>query len=287
MQKYIAENINSHYYSRLAGFAAGMEHHYKKSSIHQFRVDIKKLRAFYRLLSLQTGEAQALKLPRKLKKMYRDLGKIRDLQQHKESIASWSRKIGIDAPGHLLAQLKHQLKKQSAKKRVVLPEKYFLRQAEKTNQQLPEQFSMETLQSFFRQKKEAIRVIIERGRFEDDELHTIRKSIKDMLYVSAIYTDDLKSALPLLFLQAGETEKMDILAQDIGKYNDAGNSLAWLQRSTTGYTGRDKKKILLYYKTRVQEKKALRKKIIPALHFFVLPPAPENHAQPATANAPQ
>jgi len=269
MQKYIAENINSHYYARLAGITAGMEHHYKKSSIHQFRVDIKKLRAFYRLLSLQTGEAQPLKLPRKLKKMYRDLGKIRDLQQHKESITTWSRKNDMSAPCHLLAQLKHQLKKQSAKKGIVLPEKYFLHQAEKTNRQLPEQFSVETLQSFFRQKKEAIRGIMERGRFEDDELHTIRKSIKDMLYVSAIYTDDLKSALPLLFLQADETKKMDRLAQDIGNYNDVRNSLAWLQRSTTGYTGRDKKKILLYYKSQVQEKKALRKKIIPALHSLV------------------
>ena len=285
MQKYIAENINSYYYTRLAGFAGGMQQRYKKSTIHHFRVDIKQLRAFYRLLSLQTAEGAALMLPPKLKKMYSALGKIRDLQQHQENLKAWSRKTGEGAPGHLLEQLKHRLKKQQAKKTLVLPEKYFLRQAEKTNQLLPQQFSIETLQSFFRQKKEAIRLIIERGRFDDDELHAIRKSIKDIMYVSVIYTDNLKSALSLLFLQPGETEKMEHLAEDLGRHNDTRNRLAWLQHSTTGYTGRDKKKILLYYNTQVQEKKALRNKIIPALHTLLLPSSPENHPQPAPASA--
>jgi CHAD domain-containing protein len=274
MEKYIAENINRHYDARLAGFAAGMQHHYKKSRIHDFRVDIKKLRAFYRLQSLQTGGEHTLTLPRKLKKMYRGLGKIRDLQQHKESLETWARKTGSAAPGHLLAGLKHQLKKHKARKGLVLPGKYFAQQAEKINRQLPERFRMETLQSFFRQKKEAIRLLIEKDRLADDELHAIRKHLKDMLYVYAIYTEDLKSALPLLFLQPGETEKMDSLAQDIGRYNDARNGLAWLQRSTTGYKGRDKKELMLYYNAQVQEKKALKHKIIPLLQSMFLPAKP-------------
>ena len=286
MQKYIAENINRFYYSRLADFAGGMEHHYKKGIIHDFRVDIKKLRAFYRLLSLQTGETDVIKLPRKLKKMYSRLGKIRDLQQHKENVDTFFRNKGIDPPTHLLAQLKHQLKKRKTKKEIILPGKYFLRQEEKTSTQFPEQFGVETLQSFFRQKKEAIRLIIERGRFDDDELHAIRKSIKDMLYVSVIYTENLKSALALLFWQNNEAGKMESLADDLGKHNDARNNLAWLQRTTTGYTGKDKKKILMYYNAQVQEKKALRNKLIPALHDLALFPAPVNQPAPAPVNAP-
>ena len=143
--------------------------------------------------------------------------------------------------------------------------KSFVQQAEKTNSILPEQFTAETLRYFFLQKMEAIRLVTEKGRFEDDELHTIRKSIKDILYVSDVYTEDIKSTLPLLFWAEGERERLKTLAQDLGKYNDTRNNLAWLQHTTTGYTGEDKKDILMYYRAQVQEKKALRHKIIPAL----------------------
>lgn len=268
MEGYIAENINSFYYARLAGFAARLEAHYKKDIIHLFRLDIKKLRAFYRLLSMETAGGKNLQLPRSLKKMYSGVGEIRDLQQQKANIEAFARKKGV-ALAYLLTQLKHELKKQSAKKSFLLPKKFFVHQAEKANRILPKQFTAETLRYFFLQKMEAIRLVIEKGRFEDDELHAIRKNIKDILYVSDIYTEDIKSTLPLLFLAAGELERLKALAQDLGNYNDTRNNLAWLRHTTTGYTGDDKKDILMYYRAQVHEKRTLRKKIIPALQSLV------------------
>jgi hypothetical protein len=268
MEGYIAENINSFYYNRLAGFSGQLETHYKKNTIHLFRLDIKKLRAFYRLLSMETTDGKDLKLPRPLKKMYSGVGKIRDLQQQKTNVEAFARTKGI-ALSYLLTQLKHELKKQSAKKSFLLPKKFFAQQAEKTNSILPEQFTAETLRYFFLQKMEAIRLVTEKGRFEDDELHAIRKNITDILYVSDVYTADIKSTLPLLFWAAGEQKRMEALAKDLGKYNDIHNNLAWLQHTTTGYTGEDKKDILMYYRAQVHEKKALRHKIIPALQSLV------------------
>jgi len=280
MERYIAENINNFYYAELAGFSGRLGSQYKKTIIHRFRLDIKKLRAFYRLLSMESTEETDLKLPRPLKKMYSSLGRIRDLQQQRANVEAFARKNGI-ALSYLLTQLKHQLKKQSARKAFILPKKYVVQQAEKTNSALPEQFTAETLRYFFLLKMDAIRLITEKGRFEDDELHAIRKDIKDIMYVSDVYTEDIKSVLPLLFWAEGEQKRMEALAQDLGKYNDARNNLAWLQHTTTGYTGEDKKDILLYYQAQVQEKKALRNKIIPALQSLAL------HQQAAPANAPQ
>jgi len=270
MQACIAENINRFYYAQLAGYAGRLAAHYKKNAIHDFRVDIKKLKAFYRLLSLENTPEKALTLPRKLKKMYSALGAIRDLQQQKAHIDSFARHQGL-APAYLLTRLRHQLKKQRSRKTFLLPHKYFIRQAEKTGRRLPPYISPETLRGFLAQKRDNIRSIVEKGRFEDDALHTIRKNIKDMMYVSAIYTQHLQSALPLLFWPENEQKKMEALAGDLGDYNDAANRLLWLRQTTAGYKGRDRKEIVSCYQAQVQEKKALRNKIIPALQSLVRP----------------
>jgi len=271
MQQYVAENINSYYYSKLAEAAGRLKDRYKKRLIHDFRVDIKKLRAFYLLLSLENENTggKPFTLPRKLKKMYDGLGRLRDLQQQKASVESFAQKKGSE-PTWLLHQLKHQLKKQSSRTSFLLPQKYFPAHAQKTNDRLPYHLSAETLHRFLVQKMDGIRAIVGKGIFDDDELHAIRKNIKDMLYVSDIYTEHIKSALPLLFWQAGEQKKMEALAKDLGEHNDRRNSLAWLQRTTAGYQGGDKKKVLAYYQSEMREKKALRDKIVPELKSMAL-----------------
>ena len=267
MLQYVANNINRSYYTRLAGFAAQLEKQYKKGVIHDFRLDIKKLRAFYRLISLESVDAKPLKLPHKLKVMYRGLGKVRDLQQQQKSVEAFAQKKGI-RPQYLIDQLMHQLKKRKSKKSFLLPQKYFPKHAKEIGEELPPQLSADTLRTFFMQKKQATQDIINRKLFTDDELHSIRKNIKDMMYVSDIYTNDIDSALPRLLWAPEEQKRMEALAKDLGDHNDVRNSLAWLQRSTTGYKGKDKESIDAYYRAQVQEKKRLRNKITLDLHTF-------------------
>ncbi|HSC38476.1 MAG TPA: CHAD domain-containing protein [Chitinophagaceae bacterium] len=264
----MAENIIRFYYSKLAGASQQMAHAPGKKIIHSLRVDVKKLRAFCRLLSLEKEEAHTLKLPRRLKKMYARAGIARDLQLQIKNVEDYSRRQNIH-PGSLLAALRYQLKKQRQKKRPVLGRKYFDRKAEKTTEQLPIQLRAATVQLFFRQKKEAIGHIIEKGSFEPDELHTIRKNIKDILYTTRIYTEDAGNALPPGSWKAGELESLEALADELGKYNDIGSSLAYLQHISTGYKGKDKKAVLSYYQSRIQEQKTLRPKIIASLRALL------------------
>ena len=51
---------------------------FDEKTIHLFRVDVKKLRAFLRMIRHGTEEHEHLKFPRKFKKMYSLTGKIRD-----------------------------------------------------------------------------------------------------------------------------------------------------------------------------------------------------------------
>src|SRR5882757_10385737 len=134
MEQYMAENIIHFYYSKLAGAEQQMAHTPGKKIIHSLRVDVKKLRAFCRLLSLEKEEEHALKLPRRLKKMYARAGIVRNLQLQIKNVEDYSRQQNIH-PGSLLATLKHRLKKNRQKKGPVLTRKYFERKAEKTTGQ--------------------------------------------------------------------------------------------------------------------------------------------------------
>ena len=278
MEQYMAENIIHFYYSKLAGASQQMAHAPGKKIIHSLRVDVKKLRAFCRLLSLEKQEAHALKLPRRLKKMYARAGIARDLQLQIKNVEDYSRQQNIH-PGSLLAALRYQLKKNREKKEPLLTKKYFERQAQKTAGQLPIQLRPATLQRFFRQKKEAIGHIVERGSFAPDELHTIRKNIKDILYTTRIYTEDAGNALPPESWKEGELESLEALANELGKYNDIGSSLSYLQHISTGYRGKDKKAVLSYYQSRIQEQKTLRPRIIAALLLTCRPYGASNSIQ--------
>ena len=77
-----AEHIIRVFFKRLRRYAGEIKKEGSAKAIHLFRVEIKKLRAFLRLLSLGLKKEDALKLPPKIKKMYRYAGKVRDRQLH-------------------------------------------------------------------------------------------------------------------------------------------------------------------------------------------------------------
>jgi CHAD domain-containing protein len=63
--------------------------HFDQDSIHKFRVQIKKLRAFLRLLSYEMEEPKDLKLPKSLKKnihCYRSSKELTIASYHKQII---------------------------------------------------------------------------------------------------------------------------------------------------------------------------------------------------------
>ena len=54
--------------------------------VHDFRVEVKKLRAFLRLINSELAKAEALKIEKDLKQFYRHLGAVRSIQMHLQYI---------------------------------------------------------------------------------------------------------------------------------------------------------------------------------------------------------
>ncbi len=276
MQKYIIDHITRVYYIKLAALAFQLRDDYNKKTTHHFRTDTKKLRAFYRLISLEAGQARKLKLPGKLHKMYHHAGAVRDLQVQIKNVEDYFQKTGIKL--HTLqAMLELRLKRLSEKKGQILPGEYFADQEKRAQLKSPPQLHAETLQQFFRQKKEAISSIITKARFNATDLHNIRKNIKDILYVTGIYTEDIGSSLPMLFRKNNEMKEMEDLADELGRYNDTGSTLSFLKRNRRAFKGREKQSTLFYSNKLEQEQKDRRNTLVARFKSMTATSSPGPH----------
>src|SRR5258708_1356666 len=112
--------------------------HFEGPDIHAFRIEIKKLRAFLRLLAIGKNRFGRLRLPKHLHRLYLLGGKIRDLQLQQEHISeafkgkeeslphSYLHLLRMEESTHILmaatlARNKLSIKKEEKKVRRALP----------------------------------------------------------------------------------------------------------------------------------------------------------------------
>src|ERR1051326_2620249 len=77
-------------------------HHFNAEDIHDFRVNIKKFRAFLRMASMENDDSGKYKLPKRLKKFYEIAGNIRSLQLQEQHIKKVIKETYIKQPGNYL-----------------------------------------------------------------------------------------------------------------------------------------------------------------------------------------
>jgi CHAD domain-containing protein len=81
----IAEVINSHF-DAIRKHTHKIPVHLSREIVHDIRVEIKKLRAFLKLLRAEPGSSDLLKIRRRLKAFYGYLGIIRDIELQEQLI---------------------------------------------------------------------------------------------------------------------------------------------------------------------------------------------------------
>jgi CHAD domain-containing protein len=166
--------------------------------IHAFRVEVKRLRAFLHLVSKEVN----IKLPRRLHQFYRMVGEIRNLQLQEQRIR--------DAIPH-----------QSG-----LPKTYLTL------------LTIETAAAIRRARKFAanrLSLPVEERQvlgafthpFDDDSLHSLRKSLKDLLYNHSYVEKESAHIRPLIL--PGGKESVSALTDLLGQFQDFRSGLALLQ----------------------------------------------------------
>ncbi len=155
---------------------------FEMESIHEFRTGVKKLRAFMRLLSAETGKESKLKIPKKMKAFYGYAGTVRNLQLQLKNIEASNGNIQQAATEAYVDYLKKMTEKWKENIIELMEQrKNFRVDQKKIVKQLPVKLTRAGIKRFVHLKLNELPEFIN-ALPGDDALHSIRKLLKDLLY---------------------------------------------------------------------------------------------------------
>ncbi|MBS1933256.1 MAG: CHAD domain-containing protein [Bacteroidetes bacterium] len=259
MKKKEVENIIKTIFDSLKKLLRQVDRGYKKKDIHNFRIEIKKLKALLAFANSGEEKQAWIKIPGQLQSIYSTSGKIRELQILEEKL----KKAGTgnnDAFKRSMHQLKIN-KKAYKKKLHTRIKKFNPRDGEK---KLISEFhaSNSSLNTgrFFNEKNKLIYSILTARHASEQDLHSARKNIKDLMYVMEFLNqyNELPSGTKIL-LQT-PADELENIAGQLGILNDLRISISELKTTHLNNISRkDAKKLQSLKKKWKVEKKVILK----------------------------
>jgi CHAD domain-containing protein len=214
------KKIRKHYYKLLGDFDA--------EEVHDFRLEIKKLRAFIRLVNKALPEDEPLKLEKNLKTFYSTTGNLRNLELHQQRINLFCEDLLLEKPELYFQVLKKegdQLKENARQLAGVISLSAFEKKIRNT---LPDKLKPSAIDDFVLEKKSTLRAFISLQEHQEEILHEIRKILKDLLY-DWVYLDlDVATTLPA---SLAHPDMLRDLTVKLGDYHDLSVSLLFIEPS--------------------------------------------------------
>jgi CHAD domain-containing protein len=194
---------------------------FNQEDIHDFRVEVKKLRSFLKVLRLCDNNYK-LRLPKRFKRLYQIAGAVRDAQLEYDKLSEKENELPryISKLKHLIIIQEQEWKKHYTPKTIHKLEKRLLDIEYPT-------LDLDTIISFYKKKIDQITTLSHNEDPSFIQVHNLRKQIKDLLYVAKLTKKELKGAgeysisLPM--------KELDNLAKIIGDFNDKRNTLEHLK----------------------------------------------------------
>lgn len=247
MKRKELEHIVQKYAKHVQQYSQQLPGTFAVEDIHELRVEYKKLRAFIRLVQLDEAAGKHLAMPEKVKALYRAAGSVRDLQLFQGA----SQKIITEKEGGLPHFNKSLDKKLFAAKENAVEEveRFEGRRAfTPITDALPDYLHDNTIRQFILRKVAAIR-IIQLALERDEELHSVRKHLKDIFYVIRIFENDWGISFPVV---AWRNEKqLGDVAAALGDFNDCCNTVALVQQSLHGSLPSEEETVLAEWRDKL------------------------------------
>ena len=226
-QEQIKHITNTHY-RKLKKYFKHLIPGFDAEIIHQFRVEYKKLRAFLRMLSQEDKKSGEIKISKNLKKAYHISGAIRDLQLQQQRIVEGT-KQELKKPQAYLTLLQKEIDKLKQELSEIFLENPVTESKKKTDSSIPEEFLLKNFRNFVQQKWATVHTIIVSGHFTDDNIHAIRKSIKDLFY-NLKMNEGSEYDLSSLNIWKGKDEQyFSKLLDELGSFQDKCMAIALLK----------------------------------------------------------
>lgn len=257
------KNITDSRYRKLKKHIENVADSFDPEAIHLFRVEYKKLRAFFRMLSQGDKSAGEIKILKKLKKAYNVSGSIRDLQLQQQRITEAAKKEPKPPRGYLNLVQK-EIDKLKPELLDIISENPVAECKKKTDAAVPVEFSDLQFNSFIKRKQADVTAVIEAGYFSDDTIHSVRKNLKDVFYNLKIYKASGTDVSPV---DKGKGEKyFDQLLNELGDFQDKCTAIALLKSYWINSLNTYNRELLASIKkTWVKEKVNLKKLLIKKL----------------------
>lgn len=222
MKRQALEDVVTRYIEQIEKHSDRVPGNFDKEDIHDLRVGYKKIRAFLRLLQLQKDSGN-LQMPIELRAVYQTSGKVRDLQLFLVQIGNAINVASLPVYCKCCNQQLFANKEQAVK---AIEDIQFKKVIHSIKKELPGHLQPETLRKFMQQKMAAIHIVLLVADHEE-HLHTIRKHLKDIIYVIRIYEHDLEASFPI---QEYTNEKqLSDMAARLGDFNDCCIAVSLLQ----------------------------------------------------------
>ena len=236
-----------------------------QKTIHDLRVEYKKSRAIIRLAGASKNK---LKIPPSIKDFYGAAGRARELQLQQQKMKALVEDSALPVYFNLL-------QKQLTFAITALKEKATALDVEKTLNSITRKFSKKIsvsgVKDFINKKAKALLVILEKKNKKDNEVHEIRKIIKDLMYTfHTLQTINLHTAVPL---SSTEENLFHELANELGLFQDKCNALALLRMSMFRNLPEDEKSTLKliranWMKEKIESRKKVLNKLLSASPFL-------------------
>lgn len=203
-------HLQKHKEQLLAGFGA--------ESNHAFRVEVKKLRAFLRLLRFSQPQADGLHLPKSFHEFYQAVGTIRSIQIQKQWVETACKEMACSMPAGYTEVLSRKEKeaihcvKMKAKEIDLQAIRHQLVKAVQGT------WHKKHAEAFVQKKREKLLAYLAAVTLSDEMLHNIRKLLKDLLYVWPWIELEMAEAFPSRYFTK---ETCLQLANRLGTFQDS------------------------------------------------------------------
>jgi CHAD domain-containing protein len=238
---------------------------FNADSIHQFRVEYKKLRAFLRIISLSQKSSHELKVSKKLKRVYARAGYIRSLQLQYNYITRVT-KDEYKAPLEYLRFLRTEVERQKPKLKKIHLQKSLKESREKIDATVPHKFTSGDARNFIQGKWSNIYTIIKSRQFNDENMHAIRKNLKDLSYDKKI-SEDLDTDILMYNIWKDKNEEdIEKLVDELGSFQDKVSAIALVNAQWLADLNNDNRSLLArikrsWIRDKMSAKKMLLKKL--------------------------
>ena len=222
------DHIVKRIFRKLNNYLSLIKLNYDTEVIHNFRVEVKNLRALLRLLSTVLDDPDDLKLPRSLKEIYASAGRIRDIQLQITRMEEAGKQIL--APGYLL-YLQFELGRRKKAFHDLFKAKSYAKAKEKIMENLPEPMPVPAIIDFYNKKMGFVRSLLAAIELPDEDWHRVRKVIKDLVYIFKTLNEEISGNLQATFWNEEQLAHAGAIAHELGRFNDVCIALNFLRPS--------------------------------------------------------